>query len=145
MHRPAPPQKSRMMSIYLRDRTLALPLRDAIWQWMRGDKPAAISYAQSHSDPAWRERLLRVIIEHEAHHHPQQCAVMIAEEFQRDASLASAPTWVWLTALVCDKWSEARIGEATAWVGLLPASRAKDAAERIVRREGDCGDYAIKE
>jgi hypothetical protein len=108
---------------------LTHPLRDGMWQWLRNGKSAAIEWARSQADAAWRGRLLRIIIEAEAHHHPQECAAWIDDQFRKDSDSSSDPVWVWLTALVCTQWREARPNEAIEWAETLLSSGAKVAAQ----------------
>ena len=121
------------------------PLQDAMWKWLRQDKAGAISYAQDHGDQAWRQRLLRIIIEHEAHGHPQKCGVMIADEFRLNPAASADPLWVWLTALVCKQWREARANEAWEWTNQLPDSPARTAAEKVVSGNAHCADYQLQD
>jgi hypothetical protein len=121
------------------------PLDTGMRQWLRDEKSAAVEWARSHTDAAWRGRLLKIIIESEAHHHPQQCAAWIGEQFRDDSASSSDPVWVWLTALVCTQWREARLSEATEWAENLSNSIAKDAATRILRGEAHCADYSLKD
>lgn len=119
------------------------PLQDAMWKWLNNDKAGAISWAQNHHDATWRQRLLRIIIEHEAHQHPQNCAAMIADEFRLNSAAAADPLWVRLTALVCTQWREARRSEAQEWTHQLPDSPARAAAEEIVSGKAHCADYQL--
>ena len=121
------------------------PLEKGMWQWLQDERSAAVEWAQSHTDAAWRGRLLRIIIEAEAHHHPQQCAAWIGDQFQKDAAFSSDPVWVWLTALVCTQWREARPSEAMEWAETLSSSLAKLAAQRILRGEAHCADYRLQD
>ena len=124
---------------------LCNPLEDAMWKWLHNDKAGAISWALDHPDAAWRQRLLRIIIEHEAHQHPQNCAAMILGELRENSAAAAEPLWVWLTALVCTQWREVRVREALEWTHQLPDSPAKAAAEKVVSGTAHCADYRLQD
>jgi len=124
---------------------LTHPLRDAIWEWLKSDKSTAIAWSLAHPEPAWRERLLRIIIEAEAHRHPQRCSEIIAGRLQEEAQASSDPLWIWLAALVCTQWRTARQAEAAAWAGKLPPSPVREAAEAVIRGERHCADYRLAE
>jgi len=124
---------------------LTHPLRDAIWEWLKSDKSTAIAWSLAQPDAAWRERLLRIIIEAETHGHPQRCAEIIAGRPQEEAQASSNPLWIWLAALVCTQWRAARLAEAAAWAGKLPPSPVREAAEAVIRGERHCADYRLAE
>jgi hypothetical protein len=124
---------------------LTHPLRDAIWEWLKSDKSTAIAWSLAHPDPAWRDRLLRIIIEAEAHGHPQRCAEIIAGRIEEEPQASTDPLWIWLAALVCTQWHAARQEEAAAWAGKLPPSPVREAAEAVIRGERHCSDYRLAE
>ncbi len=117
------------------------PLRDAMWEWLGSDKSAAMASSRAQPDAQWRDRLLRIIVEHQAHGHPQLCAEMITDRIRMDDRALSDPVWIWLAAVVCTQWRAARQAEAAAWTGTLPHSPLREAAEAVVRGEHHCADY----
>lgn len=140
-----PAQAMEWCRVHWNSDRLGHPLQDGMRQWLRNGKSTAIEWAQSHADAAWRGRLLRIIIETEAHHHPQQCAAWIGDQFRKDQVSTSDPVWVWLTALVCTQWREARLNEAMEWTETLSSSVAKVAAQKILRGEAHCADYRLQD